>query len=162
LPATHIPNFDQILVSDVARDEFLDQFENTGVAIGGFNCNGNPLHPNPQICHKHADDVRRSIRLAHRLGQTRVVTMSGLPPGEQGGIRPNWVVNAWNSAALDVIDYQFDIAASFWREIDREARDLGVKVALELHPQNVVFNPATIRELVERAGTTNIVVELDA
>ena len=44
LPATHIPNFDQILVSDVARDEFLDQFENTGVAIGGLNCNGNPLH----------------------------------------------------------------------------------------------------------------------
>jgi hypothetical protein len=29
---------------------------------------------------------------------------------------------------------------------------LDVKVALELHPQNLVFNPAGIRELVERTG----------
>jgi sugar phosphate isomerase/epimerase len=71
-------------------------------------------------------------------------------------------VNAWNSAALDVIDYQFEIAAKFWGETDRLARDLDVKVALELHPQNVVFNPATMRELIERAKTTNIGVELDA
>ena len=27
----------------------------------------------------HAEDIRRSIRLANRLGQHRVVTMSGLP-----------------------------------------------------------------------------------
>ena len=37
-----------------------------------------------------------------------------------------------------------------------------MKVALELHPQNLVFNPAGIRELVERTGATNIGVELDA
>jgi len=35
-------------------------------------------------------------------------------------------------------------------------------VALELHPQNLVFNPAGIRELVERTGATHIGVELDA
>lgn len=162
LPATHIPTFEQILLSDTARDEFLGLFESRGVAILGLNCNGNPLHPNPVIQSQHSADLRRSIRLANRLGQSRVVTMSGLPAGEPGGIRANWVVNAWNSAAIDVIEYQFEIAAKFWSEIDREARDLEVKVALELHPQNVVFNPATMRELIERANTTNIGVELDA
>ena len=111
---------------------------------------------------KHAEDVRRSIRLANRLGQHRVVTMSGLPAGESSGRRPNWIVNAWNSAALDVLDYQWGVAEEFWREIDREAADLDVKVALELHPQNLVFNPAGLRELVERTGATNIGVELDA
>ncbi len=111
LPATHIPTFDDILVSDTARDDFLGIFEGTGVQIAGLNANGNPLHPNPVIGEKHAEDVRRSIRLAERLGQHRLVTMSGLPAGEPGGIRPNWIVNAWNSAALDVLDYQWDIAA---------------------------------------------------
>lgn len=162
LPAVHVPNIEKILESDAARDAFLAQFEGTGVAIAGLNCNGNPLHPNRQIGDKHAEDLRRSIRLAARLGQTRVVTMSGLPGGEPGATRPNWVVNAWNSAALDQLDYQFDVAAEFWRGIDELAREHGVKVALELHPQNIAFNPASFRELIERAGTSNIGVELDA
>jgi sugar phosphate isomerase/epimerase len=162
LPAKHIPNIDEILTSDAARDDFLAIFEGTGVEIAGLNCNGNPLHPKPIIGDKHGEDVKRSIRLANRLGQNRVVTMSGLPGGEPGATRVNWAVNAWNSDALDMIDYQFDIAAKYWKEVDQLARDNDVKVALELHPQNVVFNPATMRELIERTGATNIGVELDA
>lgn len=162
LPAVHVPNFDDILVSDAARDDYLGIFEGTSVSIAGLNCNGNPLHPNPVIGEKHAEDVRRAIRLAERLGQHRVVTMSGLPAGEPGGIRPNWIVNAWNSAALDVLDYQWQIAADFWRETDRLAGDHDVKVALELHPQNVVFNSADVHKLIELTGATNVGVELDA
>lgn len=162
LPATHVPTMDDILVSDAARDDFLGLFEGTGVDIAGLNCNGNPLHPNAVIGDRHADDLRRSIRLANRLGQKRVVTMSGLPGGEPGATRVNWVVNAWNSAALEVLDYQWRIAADFWRETDRLAADLDVKVALELHPQNIVFNSRDIRKLVDLTGATNVGVELDA
>lgn len=162
LTATHIPTFDDVLESDAARDEFLGLFEGTGVEIAGLNANGNPLHPNVAIGEAHAEDVRRSIRLASRLGQNRVVTMSGLPGGEPGASRPNWIVNAWNSAALDVLDYQWDIAAAFWREIDRFAADHDVKVALELHPQNLVFNSADVHRLIELTGATNVGVELDA
>ncbi|MEA5454118.1 sugar phosphate isomerase/epimerase [Sinomonas sp. JGH33] len=162
LPAVHVPTFDDILVSDAARDDYLGIFEGTGVSIAGLNCNGNPLHPKPEIGEKHAEDVRRSIRLAERLGQNRVVTMSGLPGGEPGATVTNWIVNAWNSAALDVLDYQWDIAAKFWRETDRFAADHGVKVALELHPQNIVFNTADVYRLVELTGATHVGVELDA
>jgi sugar phosphate isomerase/epimerase len=69
LPAVHVPTFDDILVSDTARDDFLGIFEGTGVSIAGLNANGNPLHPTPAIGEKHAEDVRRSIRLAERLGR---------------------------------------------------------------------------------------------
>jgi sugar phosphate isomerase/epimerase len=162
LPATHLPTIDDILVSDSARDDFLEIFAGTGVVIGGLNCNGNPLHPNPVIGDKHAEDVRRSIRLAHRLGQNRVVTMSGLPGGEPKARYTNWVVNAWNSAALDIIEYQWDVATKFWTETNKLAAELDVKVALELHPQNLVFNPASMRELIERTGATHVGVELDA
>ncbi|MFH8251874.1 sugar phosphate isomerase/epimerase family protein [Microbacterium sp. B2969] len=162
LPAVHVPTFDDILESDAARDDYLGIFEGTGVSIAGLNCNGNPLHPNRAIGDKHAEDIRRAIRLAERLGQHRVVTMSGLPGGEPGSVRPNWIVNAWNSAALDVLDYQWDLAADFWRETDRLAGDHDVKVALELHPQNLVFNSADVHKLVELTGATNVGVELDA
>jgi sugar phosphate isomerase/epimerase len=162
LPPVHVPDIDAILTDDTARDAFLARFDGTGVSIAGLNCNGNPLHPDPSIGSAHAEDVRRSIRLAARLGQTRVVTMSGLPAGEPGGTRPNWIVNAWNSAALDVLEHQWSVAVPFWQEIDALAREHGVHVALELHPQNLVFNPASIRELVDRGGLTNVGVELDA
>jgi len=91
-----------------------------------------------------------------------VVTMSGLPGGEPGATHPNWIVNAWNSGSLDVLDYQWGIAAPFWREIDALAADLDVKVALELHPQNLVFNTADVLKLVELTGATHVGVELDA
>ncbi|WP_320537572.1 sugar phosphate isomerase/epimerase [Pseudarthrobacter sp. IC2-21] len=162
LPAVHVPTFDDILTSDAARDDYLAVFEGTGVSIAGLNCNGNPLHPKREIGEKHAEDIRRSIRLAHRLGQNRVVTMSGLPGGEPGATVTNWVVNAWNSAALDVLDYQWDVAAEFWKETDRLAADHGVKVALELHPQNIVFNTADVYKLIELTGATHVGVELDA
>lgn len=162
LPAVHVPTFDDILVSDAARDDYLGIFEGTGVAIAGLNCNGNPLHPKREIGEKHAEDIRRSIRLAERLGQNRVVTMSGLPGGEPGATVTNWIVNAWNSAALEVLDYQWGVAAKFWRETDRLAADHGVKVALELHPQNIVFNTADVHKLIELTGATHVGVELDA
>jgi sugar phosphate isomerase/epimerase len=162
LPATHIPTFDDILTSDTARDDYLGIFEGTGVTIAGLNCNGNPLHPNRIIGDKHAEDIFRSIRLANRLGQHRVVSMSGLPGGEPGAQHPNWIVNAWNSAALDVLDYQWSVAAPFWKDIDTLAADLDVKVALELHPQNLVFNTADVFKLIELTGATHVGVELDA
>lgn len=162
LPPVHIPNIEHILESDIARDEFLGNFEGTGVEILGLNCNGNPLHTKDNIRKQHASDVIRSIKLANRLGQHRVITMSGLPGSEPGANYPNWIVNAWNSAHLDVLEYQWGVASQFWREVDLIARDNNVKVALELHPQNLVFNPASVRELIARIGATNIGVELDA
>lgn len=162
LPPVHIPEIKEIAGSPDAAKRYLAQFEGTGVVIAGLNCNGNPLHPNREIGDRHAYDIRTSIRAAEALGQNRVVTMSGLPGGEPGSTVANWIVNAWNSAALDVLDYQWEVAASFWSEIDELAGNHGVKVALELHPQNLVFNARDVRKLVELIDAKNIGVELDA
>ena len=162
LPPVHIPNIDEIATSPAAATGYLEKFEGTGGEVAGLNCNGNPLHPNAEIAEKHAQDIRLSIRAAAALGQTRVVTMSGLPGGEPGTKYPHRVVNAWNSAALDVLDYQWEIAAPFWSEMDQFAKDHGVKVALELHPQNLVFNARDVKKLIELTGATHIGVEMDA
>lgn len=161
LPPVHLP-IDDILTSQAACDDYLGIFADKGVTLAGLNANGNPLHPNPAIGDKHADDLRRAIRAAGALGQTRVVTMSGLPGGEPGATVPNWIVNAWNSGSLDVLDYQWDqVAVPFWREIDQLAGDHGVKVAIEMHPQNLIFNPPTLKRLVEKTGAHNVGAEMD-
>ncbi len=161
LPPVHLP-VDDILGSQAAREDYLGAFAEKGLALQGLNCNGNPLHPDPAIGPKHAEELRRSIRVAGALGQTRVVTMSGLPGGHPGATKPNWVVNAWNSGYLDMLDHQWDeIAVPFWREIDELAGEHGVKVAIEMHPQNLVFNPPTLQRLVERTGATNVGAEMD-
>ncbi len=161
LPPVHLP-IDDILTSRAACDDYLGIFADKGITLAGLNANGNPLHPNRAIGDRHAEDLKRAIRAAGALGQTRVVTMSGLPGGEPGATVPNWIVNAWNSGSLDVLDYQWNqVAVPFWREIDQLAGDHGVKVAVEMHPQNLVFNPPTLKRLVERTGARNVGAEMD-
>jgi sugar phosphate isomerase/epimerase len=46
--------------------------------------------------------------------------------------------------------------------MDRFGADHDVKVALELHPQNLVFNSADVHKLIELTGATHVGVELDA
>ena len=162
LPPVHIPDIDDIVTSETAAQEYLGVFAEKGIALAGLNVNGNPLHPNPVIGDKHAGDLRRAIKAAAALGQKRVVTMSGLPGGEPGSTRPNWNVNAWNSGALDVLDYQWDkIVVPFWKEIAALAEDHDVKVAIEMHPQNVVFSPPTMLQLIEKVGTDFVGAEMD-
>lgn len=67
LPPVHVP-VDEILENSELAKDYLAKFEVSGVEIAGLNCNGNPLHPNPEIGEKHAEDLRKSIRLAPLLG----------------------------------------------------------------------------------------------
>ena len=71
-------------------------------------------------------------------------------------------MNTWDSGYLDSLDYQWDeVAVPFWTEIDALARENGVKVAIEMHPQNLVFNPPTLKRLVDKTGATNVGAEMD-
>jgi sugar phosphate isomerase/epimerase len=88
--------------------------------------------------------------------------MSGLPAGEPGGTVANWVVNPWDSQYLDVLDHQWrDVAVPFWKDIDARARAADVRICIEMHPHNLVFNPATLERLVDRVGATHVGAEMD-
>ncbi|RRQ28650.1 sugar phosphate isomerase/epimerase [Rhodococcus sp. Eu-32] len=161
LPPNHLP-VDDLLAGKISPEEYLKNFEGTGVSIAGLNCNGNPLHPDPEVGPEDAEDLRKSIKVAGLLGIDRVVTMSGLPAAHEGGTWPAWHVNTWDSGYLDSQDYQWDqVAVPFWKEIDALARENGVKVAIEMHPQNLVFNPPTMKRLAEKGGLTNVGAEMD-
>jgi sugar phosphate isomerase/epimerase len=161
LPAPHLPIGD-IRASARAREDYLGLFADSGVSLTALNCNGNPLHPDPEVRDKHSRDVFDSIELAALLGIKRVVTMSGTPGADRGGTAPAWNVLPWDSAYLDVRDYQWnEVAIPYWREVQARAAAADVKVCIEMHPHNVVYNPATLERLVTEINATHVGAELD-
>ncbi|HZA80055.1 MAG TPA: sugar phosphate isomerase/epimerase [Actinomycetes bacterium] len=161
LPAPHLP-IEQVRASRAAREEYLGQFAEAGITLTALNCNGNPLHADPEVRDKHGNDVREAISLAALLGVRRVVTMSGLPAADPGGRLPSWTVLPWDSAYLDARDYQWQqVAVPYWKDIQARARDADVKVCIEMHPHNLVYNPATMERLATEIDATHVGAEMD-
>ena len=64
---------------------------------------------------------------------------------------PSWTVIPWDSVYKETLDYQWDEVAVPVLEGDPAARGGDdVKVVIEMHPRNLVFNPATFKRLVDR------------
>ncbi|HEV7787459.1 MAG TPA: sugar phosphate isomerase/epimerase [Pseudonocardia sp.] len=161
LPAPHLP-IEEIRASAGAREDYLGLFAAHGITLTALNCNGNPLHADPEVRAKHGRDVREAIELAALLGVKRVVTMSGLPGTEAAATLPAWTVLPWDSSYLDARDYQWnEVAIPYWRDIQARAADADVKVCIEMHPHNVVYNPATMLRLAESIDATHVGAELD-
>ena len=130
--------------------------------LTALNCNGNPLDPNPEVGPLHAQDVRDAIELGALLGVKRVVTMSGLPGSDPGARYPSWTVEPWHSVYLDARDYQWnEVAIPFWKDIQARAADADVKVCIEMHPHNLVYNPATMERLATEIDATHVGAEMD-
>lgn len=157
-PQVHV---DTLLASAAEREHFLASIAESGLVLSGFTCSGNPLSPLPEEGIKHAEDLRKTIQLAKLLGVKEIVAMSGVPGTDPAARYPAWVVNAWNGIDHEVLEYQWEVATEFWTEIDELAREAGVRIALELHPRNLVFNPVTFEQFVERVQPTNIGVNFD-
>jgi len=161
LPAPHLP-IEKLRSSEQERQDYLGLFAAAGVTLTALNCNGNPLDPNPAVGPRQAQDILDSIEIAALLGVKRVVTMSGTPASDRGGTSPVWNVLPWHSAYLDVQDYQWnEVAIPFWKQVEARARDADVKVCIEMHPHNVVYNPATLERLATEIGATHVGAELD-
>lgn len=158
LPPTHLP-IEDLKSSEQARQDYLGEFSSRGLTLTALNCNGNPLHPNPEF--PHSADLKTSIEVAALLGVKRVVTMSGTPGTDPGATNPAWNPLPWWSPFLDVRDHQWEVAVSYWKDIQARAADADVKIAIEMHPGNVVFNPATMHRLAEAIGSTHVGAEMD-
>jgi sugar phosphate isomerase/epimerase len=158
LPPIHLP-VAELRASEDARQAYLGEFESRGLTLTALNCNGNPLHPRADFPHRQ--DLVDSIELAALLGVKRLVTMSGTPAGSPGGTNPVWNPLPWWSPLLDVRDHQWEVAVPFWKDVQARAADADVKVAIEMHPGNVVFNPATMHRLAEQIHATHVGAEMD-
>ncbi len=151
-PAPHV-NLTSLLRDRAERESLLREVRTRGLRISALNCSGNPLHPRPEVAGRHVQVVRDTIALAGLLGVDTVVTMSGCPAGPGGGDVPNWVVSSWPPEFVEVVEWQWrEKVVPFWQEVAAWAAEHGVRVAVEMHPGQCVYNPATLLRLREAVG----------
>lgn len=146
-------NRKEMLGSADARSAWMDAIASRGLVLSALNCNGNLLDPHPERRNVMQECVRETIELAGLLGLETVVTMSGCPGDPGGGIYPNWVTHPWQPEFLDLLNWQWDeVVTPYWKELGALAKDKGVKIAIEMHPGQVVYNTHTLLRLREIVG----------
>jgi sugar phosphate isomerase/epimerase len=147
--APHV-DLDRLLESEAARDELLGRVRDRGLSISALTCNGNQLDPVGGPAH---DEVtRKTIALAPLLDVDRVVLMSGLPGGP-GDRYANWIVVAWPPEAQAVLEHQWRVVTEYWQGLVRHAEEHGgVRLCIEMHGQQLVYNVPSLLRLREAAG----------
>jgi sugar phosphate isomerase/epimerase len=142
-----------MLTDGSALREFQDKLEDYGATISALSCHGNSLHPDPERAMLAQEINRQTVLLAEKLGVRTVVDFSGCPGDSETAKAPNWITCPWPPEYLDVLSWQWDeVVAPYWVERAKFAADHGVRIAIEMHPGFVVYNPETLLRLREIAG----------
>jgi len=149
----HCPVAD--LLADPAKaNAWKKKFEDRNILLATFSCHGNPVHPDPGRAKQDDEAFRRTVLLAERLEVPVIVTFSGCPGGSPSDKMPNWATYRWPPEYDQVLKWQWkERVIPYWKEATKFAREHGVrKIALEMHPGFVVYNPATLMKLREAVG----------
>jgi sugar phosphate isomerase/epimerase len=82
-----------------------------------------------------------------------VIAFSGCPGDHPGARFPNWVTCAWPNDFLEILEWQWnERVLPYWSAEAAFAQENGVRIAFEMHPGFVVYNPETLLRLREAAG----------
>ncbi len=142
-----------MLSDKAALKDFKQKLADNGISISALSCHGEPLHPNPAIAKANQEVSRKTILLAEKLGVPVVVDFSGCPGESEKSKYPNWVTCAWPPHFQEILAWQWEKkVAPYWIKRTKFAADHGVKLALEMHPGFVVYNPETMLKLRAIAG----------
>ncbi len=154
-PGNHYCDPAALLASDQKLKAFKDAIEKRKLIISALSCHGNPLHPNKAVAKDHHDTFMNSVALAKKLGVESVITFSGCPPGDEAAQQPNWIVSPWPPEFSEMLEWQWkERVTPYWTETAKTAKAAGVKVAIEMHPNFVVYNPETMLRLRDIAPGT--------
>lgn len=124
-----------------------------GLTLSALSCHGNPLHPNARIAQDHHEVFYRTIDLAGMLGIETVINFSGCPGDHAAAKYPNWVTCAWPPDYAEILRYQWqEVAIPYWTAVNAYAKARGVRIALEMHPGFLVYNPDTALKLRQACG----------
>ncbi len=142
--------------NDNARLELIEIFKKHGMEISALAVHGNCVHPNKAIAASFEEDFKAACVLAGQFGVNRIITFSGCPGSDPDAKQPSWVTCPWPNEYLDVLDYQWnEVVIPYWREAVKFANANGVtRIALEMHPGFVVYNPETLKKLRAAVGET--------
>ena len=84
-----------------------------------------------------------------------MITFSGCPGGDPSAKQPNWITAPWPPEYMQMLDWQWkERAIPYWKETARICKQAGVRVAIEMHPNFIVYNPEAMLRLRDVAKGT--------
>ncbi|MFC5277948.1 sugar phosphate isomerase/epimerase family protein [Halorubrum rubrum] len=132
------------------RAALADLLETHDLRVSALATHNNPLHPDEDRAGDADRELREAIELADRLGVDTVTCFSGLPAGAPGDSTPNWVTAPWPTEHAEAHEYQWDeVAIPYWSDLAEHADAHGVDVAIEMHPNMLVYEPTGMLALRE-------------
>src|SRR6202522_771770 len=143
------------LVADPAKARaWKKKFDDRGIPVMTLSCHNNALYPDPGKARQATEELRQTLQLAGMLEIPTVVGFSGCPGGSATDTVPNWVIYDWPPEHGAALAWQWkERVIPYWTETVKFARQQGVhRIALEMHPNFVVFNPRTLLRLREAVG----------
>jgi sugar phosphate isomerase/epimerase len=136
-----------------AAKDFMAKLNDQGIELSALNAAGNMLHPNREIAQAHIKAFEDGIKLAEVLGVRTVINFSGCPGDSDNAKYPNFVTTSWPPDYTEMLKWQWEEKVfPFWTKYIKFAEDHGVRVALEMHPGFVVYNPETLLQLRAQVG----------
>lgn len=151
--APHCP-VEELLADSGKLNAWEKKFEDKNIRVATLSCHGNPVHPDESIAQRDAETFRRTVLLAERLGVKVIVGFSGCPGGTPADKTPAWITYKWPPEHEKALDWQWkEKVIPYWEQAAKFARQHGVhKLALEMHPNFVVYNPLTLLKLRAAVG----------
>ena len=144
----------EFLADPAKAKAWKKKFEDRNIRVATLSCHGNPLHPDAKHAAKDAETFRNTVRLAEILDVKVVVGFSGCPGGSPTDTMPNWVTYRWPPEYGELLKWQWkERVIPYWKEAAKFARDHGIRrLAFEMHPGFVVYNPKTLLQLRQAVG----------
>ena len=144
-----------LLENESARREFLRAIESRGLVLSALSCHGNPIHPDESIARADHDVFEQTVRLAAELGVRQIVTFSGCPGAGPHAREPGWIVAPWPPEFTKMLEWQWrERVVPYWEGAAKFAAQHDVRVAIEMHPNFVAYNPETMLRLRDVAPRT--------
>lgn len=152
-PGKHHCDPDQLLDQPARISALKKAIEHRGMMISALSVHGNPIHPDAASARDAHEAWRKTVRLARQLEVPVVNVLSGCPGDPSGSRHPNWVTCSWPPDYPEILEWQWrEKVVPYWKEQAGYAKENGVKIAVEMHPGFVVYNPETLLRLREHCG----------
>ena len=145
----------ELLGNESRLKGFKEAIGRRGLTISALSCHGNPLHPQRERAAADHDVFMKTLELAKRLEVETVITFSGCPGGDPQSLQPNWIVSPWPPEFSEMLEWQWTArVVPYWTEAAKAAQSAGVRVAIEMHPNFVAYNPESMLRLRDVAPGT--------
>jgi sugar phosphate isomerase/epimerase len=153
-PGSHHCPVQELLDDPAKLRAWKKKFEDHNIQVATLSCHGNPVHPDSKIAARDAETFRKTVLLAEKLGVKVIVGFSGCPGGSPTDTQPNWVTYRWPPEYAQIQDWQWkEKVVPYWTQAAKFAREHGIhRLAFEMHPNFVVYNPRTLLKLRDAVG----------